>query len=406
MRKSIAVVCAVLAVAAATLVVSAQGQPGRHLGWTVIPESSVERPGRVGLEAHTNHQIQVRPDATGLAPAGVEPTDLWTLYTGASVAPGGSRVIVIVDAFHYPTALSDFNTFSRQFGLPVESSSTATSQANQVFQVVYASGQQPAADCGWAQEAALDIEWAHAMAPGAKIVLVEATSNSFADLFKAVDVATSIAAATGGQVSMSWGGSEFRGETGYDSHFSTNANVVYFASSGDSGGKTMYPSVSPNVVAAGGTTLLYNAAGAIVGEKGWSGSGGGQSRYEAIPGYQVNLGVKMPAGIKRRGVPDISFDADPSTGVSVFDSTPCGGSSGWMVFGGTSVSSPCLAALASAGGPPALDSVAELQTIYATSVANKTYYYDVTTGSAGRNKAGVGWDYVTGIGTLRSLFGM
>src|SRR5205823_6185722 len=110
-------------------------------------------------------------------------------FTGA----GGSGVIAIVDAYDYPTALNDFNVFSRQFGLPVETSSSATASTNQVFQVVYASGRKPRTNGGWAQEAALDIEWAHAMAPNAKIVLVEAASNSFANLFNAVDVASSIA---------------------------------------------------------------------------------------------------------------------------------------------------------------------------------------------------------------------
>src|SRR5450756_245603 len=112
--------------------------------------------------------------------------------------------------------------------------------------LVYAAGSKPRANCGWAQEAALDIEWAHAMAPSAKIVLVEAASNSFADLFAAVDVATAQVTANGGhgQVSMSWSGSEFSTEASDDFHFNHD-NVIYFASSGDTGGTNGYPSVSP-----------------------------------------------------------------------------------------------------------------------------------------------------------------
>lgn len=122
----------------------------------------------------------------------------------------GSGVIVIVDAFDYPTALKDFNVFASQFGLPQEPSTDPFDPNNQVFQVVYANGSRPRSNCGWAQEAALDIEWAHAMAPNAKIVLVEAATNSFTNLFRAVDVASSIAGAR--EVSMSWGGSEFSSE--------------------------------------------------------------------------------------------------------------------------------------------------------------------------------------------------
>src|SRR5207245_4584002 len=159
---------------------------------------------------------------------------------------GGSGVIAIVDAFDYPTAENDLNVFSTQFGLP------PCTTANGCFTKVYANGVKPRANCGWAQEAALDIEWAHAMAPNAKIVLVEAASNSFADLYQAVDIASGIVNAQ--EVSMSWGGSETSGEAGNDSHF-TQGGIVYFAASGDTGGQTIYPGVSPNVVSAGGTRI-------------------------------------------------------------------------------------------------------------------------------------------------------
>ncbi len=386
--------------AVAVVIVSAQGPSQMPRGWTHIPDSSIELGGHRGLVAHTNHQIHVNPQATGVAPGGQTPTSIWNIYVGPGTPYGGSRMIAIVDAYHYATALKDFNVFSTQFGLPVETSTNATASSNKVFRVVYATGRQPQANCGWAQEAALDIEWAHAMAPGAKIVLVEAASASYADLFKAVDTATSLVkAAGGGEVSMSWGGSEFSTEKSYDSHFPLNSGVVYFASSGDTGGVTIYPSVSPNVVAAGGTTLVFSGT-TFVGEKGWSGTGGGPSKYEARPSYQYI--VTMPATLKTRGVPDISFVADPTTGVSVYDSTSCQGMSGWMVFGGTSVSSPCLAGLANSSGGFELDSQRQLQTSYSLA---SSYFYDVLTGKAGTYSAGTGWDFVTGIGTPRTLSG-
>ncbi len=402
MRKILYAMSLAVVIATAAAMLSAQGPPQTHRGWIHIPDSSIERSEHIGLVAHTNHQIHVDPQATGTQPTGQTPTSIWKIYVDASGSPsGGSGMIAIVDAYHYATALKDFNTFSNKFVLPIETSTNAISGNNTVFQVVYATGKQPKADCGWAQEAALDIEWAHAMAPGAKIVLVEAASSSFADLLKAVDVATSlVTAAGGGEVSMSWGGSEFSGEKTYDSHFKLLQHVVYFASSGDTGGVTIYPSVSPYVVAAGGTTLVFG--GTTVTEKGWSGSGGGPSKYEAEPTYQTNY-THMPVGLKTRGVPDISFDADPNTGVSVYDSTSCQGMSGWMVFGGTSVSSPCLAGLTNASGGFERDSAYQLGSIYAGS---PSYFYDVLTGTAGKYQAGQFWDYVTGIGTPRTLSGL
>ncbi len=386
-------------VAGGAVGLGAQGPQQSH-GWILIPASTIERLEEVGVFAHTNHLIRVNPNFTGTSPQGETPASIWNLYVDPTGTPsGGSRVVAIVDAFNYATALQDFDTFSAQFGLPTEPSTSATAASNKVFQVVYASGKQPRNNCGWAQEAALDIEWSHAMAPGAKIVLVEAASNSFSDLFKAVDKATQIVqAAGGGEVSMSWGGSEFSSEANYDSHFPLNSSVVYFGASGDTGGATIYPSVSPNVVAAGGTTIVQS--GGSLTEYGWSGSGGGPSKYESRPWYQNGVALVGQA----RGVPDISFDADPNSGVSVFDSTSCQGLSGWLVFGGTSVSAPSLSGITNTAGNFRADSQAEADTFY-THIGS-SYYFDVVIGTAGSFSAGTGWDFVTGVGTPRGLFGM
>src|SRR5262249_48867676 len=294
----------------------------------------------------------------GLGPnGGMTPAQIRSFYGMPST--GGSNVIAIVDAFHYPTALNDFNVFAAQFGLPQEPSTNPLASTNQVFQVVYASGRQPRTNCGWAQEAALDIEWAHAMAPSAKIVLVEAASNSFTNLFAAVDVASSLPGVR--EVSMSWGGSEFSSETASDSHFPQGNGIVYFASSGDTGGVVIYPGSSPNVVACGGTSVATNGAGSFTGETGWSGSGGGSSAFEARPSYQSGI-----AGIvgSARGVPDISSDADPNTGVAVYDTTRCAGASGWQVFGGTSVGSASVAGMVNVAGHLTARSTAGLSPKY------------------------------------------
>jgi kumamolisin len=392
----VASVCACLA-----SIVLAQGRGPDHAA-IVIPDSSVEQPGDPGVNAHTNHLIRVDPHFTGTAPAGETPASIASVYNLMSQL-AGAGVIVIVDAFHYPTALNDFNVFSGQFGLPQETSTNPLNPANQVFQVVYARGAQPRSNCGWAQEAALDIEWAHAMAPNAKIVLVEAKTNSFTDLFQAVDVANGIAGAK--EVSMSWGGSEFSGEAANDGHLAT-PGIVYFASSGDTGGVTIYPGVSPNVVSAGGTRINRDGGGNFLSETGWSGSGGGPSSFEPRPSYQDGI---QPIVGTHRGVPDYSFDADPNTGVSVYDSTRCQGASGWLVFGGTSVSSPSLAGIVNSAGSNT-SSAAELSLLYGSvsnggATINGANFRDILTGTAGSFTARAGWDFVTGIGSTNGITG-
>ena len=387
-------------VAGATSILMAQGRGQDHAP-IQIPDSSIEQPGDHGVAAHTNHLIRVGPNAVGTAPQGETPASIASAYnlTGQLA---GAGVIVIVDAFHYPTALKDFNVFAQQFGLPQEPSTDPLNANNQVFQVVYANG-KPRNNCGWAQEAALDIEWAHAMAPNAKIVLVEAKTNSFANLFQAVDLGSAIANAQ--EVSMSWGGSEFLSEAGNDSHF-THPGIVYFAASGDTGGATIYPGVSPNVVSAGGTRINRDNGGNFVSETGWSGSGGGPSKYELRPSYQDIIQTIVG---NARGVPDYSFDADPNTGVSVYDSTSCQGSSGWLVFGGTSVASPSLAGIVNSAGSNT-SSTAELSLLYQSvgnngSTINSLNFRDILSGTAGSFSATTGWDFVTGIGSTNTLSG-
>jgi subtilase family serine protease len=387
-------------------------------GIIVVPSSSIEHAQDVSVRAHTNHVIFLRHGSGTPAvsvPQGETPGSLGCVYQTNGVALGsgcpvststvnigGTGVIAIVDAYDYPTAQSDFDKFSAQFGLPLSTQSVCNG-SQPCFKKVYAAGSKPKSNCGWAQEAALDIEWAHAMAPNAQIILVEARSNSFTDLFKAVDVATSQVVNGGstscpsgsiceGEVSMSWGGSEFSTESSYDSHFTSSA-VVYFGASGDTGGKTIYPSASPNVVAAGGTSVL-RSGGFFAGEAAWSGSGGGPSAYESRPSYQA--GIVAIVGTKR-GIPDFSFDADPYTGVSVYDSTSCQGLSGWLIFGGTSVASPSLAGIVNLASHFYDGSQTELNTIYSN--LGSANFRDITSGKAGSYSAQSGWDFVTGVGS-------
>ena len=148
-------------------------------------------------------------------------------------------------------------------------------------------------------------------------------------------------------VSMSWGGDEFFGQQAYNSVFTSNHGVVFFAASGDNGAGVIWPSASSNVVAVGGTTLNLNINGSVASETAWSGSGGGISAYESMPSYQISYGINGTSG--KRAVPDISYNADPNTGFSVYDSTPYLGSTGWFQVGGTSAGAPQWAAIHAIG---------------------------------------------------------
>ena len=397
-----------------------QGLGGR--GRYHVPDSSIERKGDNGMRAHTNHIILLRGgEAQVTTPQGLSPATIRSIYNLPVSGPNsGSGVIAIVDAYNYPTATADFNTFSTEFGLPL--ASAAAANGNPTFEVEYASGRMPRGNSSWNLEAALDIEWAHAMAPDAQIILVEANSNSYSDLFTAVKVAgeyvvcggttTSCSGGTGeGEVSMSWGGSEFSGETSYDSYFSPST-VVFVASAGDSGGQVIYPSTSPDVISAGGTTLEFSSstqsAATFTGEIGWSDGGGGPSSYESVPSYQSTISSISSLVGSKRGTPDASFDADPNSGVSVYDSTPYEGISGWWVVGGTSVSAPSLSGVFNAAAHFYGNS--EHSTIYSIYASTPSSAYgtssymsgdfrDIISGTAGKYSAGLGWDFVTGVGS-------
>jgi kumamolisin len=421
--------------------IASPAQESAHKARIITPESAIERPEDIGLRAHTPYRILVPANRTKFGadpnsialPSAVDaavgpPLSGFAYETPASLAciyhlvavvagcnpntfltnpTGGSKAIGIVDAFDYPTAMADLNAFSKQFGLPAV---TATN-----FKVLFAggtdgcSGADPGNNAGWEGEQALDIEMVHAMAPKAIIFLVEAQTNSFTDLMTAEDCASKkVAAAGGGEVTNSWGGSEFSGETTLDTHFTT-ANVVYFASTGDSAG-TEWPSVSKNVVAVGGTTTSrVNTAGAtfgnFIGEAAWEEGGGGVSPFESRPAYQKLL----PAGPGRH-VPDVSSDANPNTGVWVYDNNATTGCC-WYVFGGTSVASPTWAGIVNRAGHFAASTPIELQKIYGAYGVAASYaadYNDVAYGLCGFYdgfEAVTGWDPCTGIGSPKAYIG-
>jgi subtilase family serine protease len=325
---------------------------------------------QVVTDARGNPNASASP--TGLSPATVK--SAYNFSTSSTV--GAGKTIAIVDAYDDPTAESDLGVFSSRFGLP------ACTTANGCFKKVNQTGgtAYPRKDPGWALEISLDVQWAHAIAPGTKILLVEASSNSFANLLAAEDYAKTHAQ----YVSNSWGGSEFSGESSYDSHFA-QSGVSFFVSSGDNGTPAEYPSASPNVVSVGGTTLHFSG-GRFSSETGWSGSGGGCSAYESKNAAQTTGSVSCSG---KRATPDVSLDADPASGVSVYDSTRYQGSQGWFTVGGTSASSPMWAARSADAG-----AVVNAAYVYGSSIT----YRDITSGNNGAS-ALAGYDLVTGRGS-------
>ena len=369
-----------------------QGNPN-----VVVPPSSIPQAGHF----HTHLLIYVGasstlpnggvfrgPSSDASGPAGFHPADIQAAYRMPT--SGGTNAIAIVDAYDMPTALNDFNTFSSQFGLPTESSSNAFANTNKVFQVVYASGSKPIGS-SWAVEEALDMEWAHAMAPNAKIYLVEGADSSYTSLLAAEQKAAQLTGVK--EVSNSWGSGEFSGELGYDASF-VQSGVVFFASAGDLGGAQSYPAESPNVVGVGGTTLFMSGT-VVTSETVWGGTGGGPSSVEPRPSYQSV--IQRIVGTVR-GCPDIAAVADPGTGVAVYDSTD----GGWFVVGGTSVACPVCAGITNTRGQFMGSSTAELARVYKN--YGSRLYRDITFGSAGSFSAAIGWDFCTGVGCPVGLF--
>ncbi len=362
------------------------------------------------LHLHVGRHIGNSPDVTVTSPTGLPPSAIQSVYNLSGLSStsnaGAGQIIAIVDAYNDPNALSDLNVFNAEYGYPALSTCTSLTQSGACFEVAEPSG-KPSSNSDWALEESLDIEWAHAEAPGAKIVLVEAKSSTDANLFAAVSYANSIDA---NEVSMSWGGSESSSETSYDSYF-THAGTTYVASAGDDAHGAYYPAASPDVVAVGGTTLngcSGTSCSGFTSETTWSDGSGGISKYESIPSYQSSYTGKVYGATTisaltsgKRGIPDVSFDANPSTGVSIYDSTAYDGQSGWWTVGGTSVGAPDWAGILAAGaaaGDTALQGDAAIYSGgYATNLRDIT---SGTNGSCGTDcTAGTGYDLVTGLGS-------
>ncbi len=352
--------------------------------------AALAQPEPAWLQQEAHRPYQRMPGTDSKTPTGYTPQQMRHAYGVDQIAnQGAGQIIGIVDGYDYPSVESDLAVFTAQFGLPT------CNKSNGCLTVVYATGTKPPSNAGWSGETSLDVQWAHAIAPQAKILLVEAPNGNVKSLLQAVPVAVANGATV---INMSWGtNNEPANEQKMDPLYFNNPAVTYINASGDSGINLFgYPGASPLVVGAGGTALKLDANGNILSETGWSGSGGGQSKYFAEPTYQLNA---QSSG--KRGVPDVAYNASPSTGVPVYDSED----GNWGQVGGTSAASPqwcAIVAIANsirAGSGKGTIGTNFLNVVY----GNTGAFNDITTGSNGRCgaecQAGPGYDFVTGLGS-------
>ncbi|MDF2505174.1 S53 family peptidase [Clostridium sp.] len=301
-------------------------------------------------------------------------------------AKGNNQKIAIIEPYGSLTIEKDLEIFNNQFNLP-----------STKLQIFYPQGKPKAQIFGWALETSLDVEWVHALAPKASILLIISKSDSTNDLLNSIDFATNSGANI---VSMSWTIPEFKEEVSYESHFQ-NKNIIFIASTGDNGSKINWPAVSPNVLAVGGTTFSLDSKGNLdKPETAWIESGGGVSKYMVEPKYQIDYGINSNL---HRSIPDVSFYADSLKGVSVYCKQENNNDSGWTTLAGTSLGVPAWSAF--------LALVNENSSISINNIHDKLYklakntehysidFRDIKNGNTDLYQAKNGYDYVTGLGS-------
>ena len=339
-------------------------------------------------------RTDIKPIATAVgnaSPGGYGAASLQSAYNLPSATGGVGQTVALIEAFDDPSVATDLATYRSQFGLP------ACSAATGCLRVVNENGAAsplPSADqIGWAGEESLDVDMVSAACPNCHIIVVEANNQDSTDLYTSVNAAVSLGAKF---VSMSFGIPETSSDLTYDSQYLTHPGVVMTASTGDSGYGVTYPATAANVISVGGTSLTSSSSARGWSETAWSGAGSGCSHYDPEPAYQSGV-----AGCASKADADISAVANPATGVAVYQTYEGGG---WTVYGGTSVSSPLVAAAyALVGTRPTTDNPG------ADLYAHKSSLNDVVSGSNGSCSplvlcnAGPGWDGPTGLGTPNGL---
>ena len=363
---------------------------------------------------HTPAQIRA---AYGLPDA---PTSAAGLTAAQAAALGAGQTIYLIDAYHDASALSDLNAFSAKFGLPtctnvaVAATATlplATPPTNCTFSQISATtagamtATAPAYNATWAPESKLDVQWAHAIAPLARLVLIEMPNDMSNSILGAAGLTAKMGA---GVVSMSFGSAEASWTSSIDWHFSS-AGMTYVAATGDTGSQVLWPAVSATVLAVGGTSLNWSGTGTRY-EAAWASGGGGESAYETLPAWQSGVTPAGGSALVRRAVPDVAFDSNPSTGEYVAVTLP-GQPTVWNSYGGTSIAAPQWAGvIAVANAVRVANAKAVLGDVHSLlykSIANVPGTYaasfgdvvDGTNGTCATCRAGTGYDEATGLGS-------
>ncbi len=408
---------AVAGLSTARLTPDALAQQIATLQRAQVASASSTRPAATAITAavYTPAQIRAAYGLPALPAVGA------TLSATDSAALGAGQTIYLIDAYDHPNAFSDLAKFSTKFGLPACTSVALTASAKLplaspgsgcTFSVAYTDStaalknSAPAYNAGWIAEIALDVQWAHAIAPLARIVLVEVTDSNSNNLLGGVALANKMGA---GVVSMSFGAAEGAWVTSTDASFTTTG-MTYVASSGDAGAQVLWPAVSPHVLAVGGTSLQWSGSGTRY-EAAWASSGGGVSAIEALPSWQSGTKVAGAGAATMRTVSDVAFNANPNTGQYVALTAQGSSTTAWNAYGGTSIGAPQWAGLVAVANARRVAAAKALlgdfhATLYqAIAAAPATYaaaFADIVSGSDGSCatcSAATGYDTVTGWGT-------
>ncbi|OOP64919.1 hypothetical protein BMF89_01945 [Arthrobacter sp. SRS-W-1-2016] len=366
--------------------------PAQLKGHRHAPVCGTAQPGRAACNSVVDLDVsgQVSPD---ISPYGYAPADLQSAYGLPGGAAGTGKTVAVVDSYNDPNAESDLGLYRSKYGLP------ACTTANGCFRKVDQRGgtNYPAMDQGWAQEISLDLDMVSAACPGCNILLVETDSTYMDDLGRGVNTAVSLGA---NAVSNSYGNSEYNSEPAYDKAYYNHPGIPITVSTGDAGYNfgPEYPATSPDVIAVGGTSLVQNPDTGVWTESAWHAGGSGCSAYETKPVWERDPGCSS------RTEADIAAVADPSTGVSIYDSIPDqNGLNGWEVIGGTSAAAPIIAAAYALTGKPTTDYPAKLPYTAPTGLFDPGNGSNGTCSIAYLCNAQTGYDGPTGTGTLRGL---
>jgi subtilase family serine protease len=407
-----------------------------HTPTTPLRQPSPFNPGPILAHLPVASPFYAGPSQQTTGPAGYIPIQLQTAYGlstgsaynninfGGSKGDGSHQTIGIFEAGYNPafvdTSASNYSSsalavFDKTFGLPDPPSLTFVDHTGTPLSSSNNSSNNPDfLDYGVGSEIALDIEWAHAMAPGANIVVLCAAPN--VDSFIISGMATLAGLPGVSVVSASYGYlldlfGDVALEQQWDSTIlepavAANPNVSFFASSGDDGAFAglSYPSASPSVVSVGGTILNVTKSGQWSSEVGWDLSGGGYSQAFAIPPYQQNDGFAGNNGFRTN--PDVA--ADGGSAVAVYDPFDYGSATPWVPLEGTSLSVQLwggMAAIADQGrvlgGGQPLGATQMLTDLYDLNKLAPGDFHDITQGNNGYS-AGPGYDLVTGLGTPKA----